>query len=166
MFAQIYAGEYDRLRTDWKTQGRRLSRDQWADRVEHLLANPTPHHEAEFPRAEAITSFWQPAYWSPWLPLLSVVGLLLAICSPPPVRGATVLGLAALSLMLVAAAVNGPVPRYRYPADPLIAVLAAGAAITLANQAVLLVRRLQHPTRNVAGAWTLQSSETQEPRYT
>lgn len=145
MFWQIFAAEYERLRTDWKTQGRRLSRDEWDDRVEHLLANPTPHQEAEFPRAEAVVNLWQPVYWQPWLPFLSLLGLAVALAGRGPVRGAAVLGFAALLLMLVAAALDGPVPRYRYPADPLIALLAAGGALWLAQRAIRLARH-RRPT--------------------
>ena len=136
MFGQIAGGEFDRLRTDWKTQGRRFSRNEWDERVAPLLANPTPWQEAEFPRAEAMVSFWQPVYWRPWLPLLALAGFGLALGARGPARGAAVLGLAALLLMLAAAAFDGPVPRYRYPADPYLALLAAGGALGLARLVV------------------------------
>lgn len=136
MFGRIYSGEFERLRTDWKTQGRRASRDEWDARVAHLVAaSPTPAHEAEFARAEEVVSFWQPVYWQPWLPLLSVVGLGVALLSRGRARGALIYGLAALLLMLAAAAFDGPVPRYRYPADPSIALLAVGGALALLGRA-------------------------------
>jgi 4-amino-4-deoxy-L-arabinose transferase-like glycosyltransferase len=143
MFVQIYGGEFERLRTDWKTQGRRASRDEWDARVAHLVAaSPTPAQEAEFERAEAVVSFWQSVYWRPWLPSLSVVGLGVALLSRGRARWALVYGLAALLLMLAAAAFDGPVPRYRYPADPYIALLAVGGALALLGRArVWLARR-------------------------
>jgi hypothetical protein len=159
MFGQIAGGEYDRLRTDWKTQGRRLSRDEWDERIEPLLANPTPQQEAEFPRAEAAVTFWQPVNWKPVLPLLALLGLGAALLSGGPARGAAVLGLAALILMLVAAAFDGPVPRYRYPADPYIGLLAAGGALAVGRAA----------RERVSGCWLLVSgsrrtgSELPEP---
>lgn len=131
MFWQLYGGEFERLRTDWKTQGRRASRDEWDDRVERLLAGPSPEQEAEFPRAEAVVNVWQPVYWAPWLPFLSLVGLGATLLARGPARAAASLGLTALVLMLVAAAINGPVPRYRYPADPLIAILGAGGGAAI-----------------------------------
>jgi 4-amino-4-deoxy-L-arabinose transferase-like glycosyltransferase len=131
MLWQIYGGEFERLRADWKTQSRRLNRDEWDARVEHFLADPTPEQESEFPYAEALISFWQPVYWKPWLPLLSLVGMAAALLAPGPTRGAAVLGLASLILMFTAAALNGPVARYRYPLDPYIGLLAAGGAAAL-----------------------------------
>lgn len=136
MFLQIYAGEFERLRTDWKTQGRRFSRDEWPDRAKHFLANPTPQQEVEFQQAEAVVEFWQPVYWRPWLPLLSLVGLAAALLARGAARGAAVLGLASLILVLAAAAFNGPVPRYRYPVDPFIGLLAAGGALALMRLAL------------------------------
>jgi hypothetical protein len=121
-------GEPERLRTDWKTQGRRESRGEWPERARWVLASPSDQQEEEFPRAELVVNLWQPAFWAPWWPLLALAGLALALTGKASRRGAAILGLAALLLMLVAAALDGPVARYRYPADPLIAVLGAGAA--------------------------------------
>ena len=140
MFWQLYGGEFERLRTDWKTQGRRANRDEWDERVEYLLAAPTPEQEAEFPRAEAVVNVWQPVYWQPWLRLLSLVGLAAALLTRGPRRAAAIFGLSALMLMLVAAAINGPVPRYRYPADPLIAVLASGGVLAIVEWARRVAR--------------------------
>jgi 4-amino-4-deoxy-L-arabinose transferase-like glycosyltransferase len=158
MFWRIFGGEYDRLRTDWKTQGRRLNREEWDERVQHLLANPTPEQRAEFDRAEALVTFWQPVYWRPWLPLLAVVGLTASLLSGGVVRGAAILGLASLLLMLAAAAFNGPVPRYRYPVDPLLGLLAAGGALTLVRLGSRLPRlasrvmTTKHQLRRAPGA--------------
>lgn len=166
MFWQLFGAEFDRLRTDWKTQGRRLNRDQWDDRIEHLLANPTAQHEAEFPRAEALVSFWQPAYWKPWLPLLATVGLAAALLSRGPARGAAILGLASLVLLLVAAGFNGPVSRYRYPADPYIGLLAAGGVLALVDLARRAAARLHRPTAEGRRRWTLEGADQAEPRPT
>jgi 4-amino-4-deoxy-L-arabinose transferase-like glycosyltransferase len=152
MFWQIFNGEPERLRDDWKTQGRRASRDEWGDRLGYLLSSPTPQQEAEFGRAEAVINVWQPAFWAPWLPLLSLVGLGSALLSRGPARAAALLGLASLMLMLVAAAFDGPVPRYRYPADPYIAILAAGGGLTLGRLAWPAVRRFRRPLTRDVGA--------------
>jgi 4-amino-4-deoxy-L-arabinose transferase-like glycosyltransferase len=157
MFVEIYAGEFERLRTDWKTQGRRFSRDEWPDRVKRFLANPTVQQEAEFPRAEAVVQSWQPAYWTPWLPLLSLTGFVFALRAHGPARGAAVLGLASVALMLTAAAFNGPVPRYRYPVDPYVGLLAAGAVWTLVQMARSGEGDL-HPLRPAERVATLVSS--------
>jgi 4-amino-4-deoxy-L-arabinose transferase-like glycosyltransferase len=157
MFWQIYGGEFERLRADWKTQNRRLNRDEWDQRVEHLLADPSPEQESEFSNAEALVNLWQPVYWRPWLPLLSLVGLAAALLSRGPARGAAVLGMASLVLMFVAAALNGPVPRYRYPVDPYLGLLAAGGALSL-------VRLAQLGLSNFAFRTASAKSSTRESR--
>jgi 4-amino-4-deoxy-L-arabinose transferase-like glycosyltransferase len=151
MFWQIYSGEFERLRTDWKTQGRRLNREEWDDRIAHLLSSPTADQEAEFEHAEWLVNFWQPAYWQPWLPLLSLVGLVCALSVRGPARGAAILGLAGLILMLVAAAFDGPVARYRYPADPFIGLLAVGGFVALVRPAVSLTPRIPGLAARVPG---------------
>ena len=45
----------------------------------------------------------------------------------PSLRPALLLSLAVLALLVTCAALDGPVVRYRYPADPLIALVGAGA---------------------------------------
>jgi dolichyl-phosphate-mannose-protein mannosyltransferase len=140
---QLLVGEVERLSTDWKTQNARLSRDEWEERVEHLLGKPSPTHQNEFERAARIVSIYQPAALGPALPLLGLVGLLSALATPR-LRPALLPGLAALALVGVSAALDGPVARYRYPADPLIALTAMGGLVGLATVA----SRLPRPTPN------------------
>ena len=51
----------------------------------------------------------------------------------PAWRPAVALGLAAFALLFISAALVGNVSRYRYPADPLMAVLAVGALAWLGS---------------------------------
>ena len=74
-----------------------------------------------------------------WLP---IVGLAVAARARGPARGALLPGAAAVLLMFVAAALDGPVARYRYPADPIIGLMAAGGAIGLAGRAISAARRV------------------------
>ena len=125
---QLLVGDVERLRTDWKTQNARLSREEWEDRIEHLLAKPSISHENEFGRASALVALYQPGALGPTLPVLALVGLLLA-ATTPALRPALLPGLAALLLVLTAAALDGPVARYRYPADPFITLTAIGGLV-------------------------------------
>jgi 4-amino-4-deoxy-L-arabinose transferase-like glycosyltransferase len=145
MFGRIALAEPERLRTDWKTQGRRESRGEWPERARWVLASPTDQQEQEFARAELMVNLWQPAFWAPWWPLLGLAGLGLALAGASRRRGAALLGFAALILMLVAAALDGPVSRYRYPADPLIAVLGAGCLCFATSWCWRRLRQVSRP---------------------
>jgi 4-amino-4-deoxy-L-arabinose transferase-like glycosyltransferase len=123
---QLLAGEPEKLTTDWKTQNARLSREEWDDRVEQLLSRATTPQRNELENASAIVDLVQPPDWHPLMPVLFIVGTVLALVVPG-LRPALLLSLATLALLLTCAALDGPVVRYRYPADPLIALVGAGA---------------------------------------
>jgi hypothetical protein len=112
--------------------------EQWESRVDHLLSPSTPAEQASVETAQWLTELFQPAALGPVLPVLAGLGLLLACAT---VRPALVPGLAALGILLASAALDGPVPRYRYPLDPLIALFAAGAVAVAATWAVRFWRR-------------------------
>jgi hypothetical protein len=135
---QLLAGEPEKLTTDWKTQNARLSREEWDDRVEHLLSRATIPQRNELENASAIADLVQPPDWHPLMPVLFIVGTVLALVVPA-LRPALLVSLAALALTLTCAALDGPVVRYRYPADPLIALVAAGAVTWIAGW---VIRRL------------------------
>jgi 4-amino-4-deoxy-L-arabinose transferase-like glycosyltransferase len=123
---QLLSGEVEKLSTDWKTQNARLSREEWDDRVEYLLSRATDAQRNELDAASAVAGFVQPAGWGPLLPILFLVGAVLTAVVPR-FRPALVLSLAVLALLIASAALDGPVTRYRYPTDPLVALIAAGA---------------------------------------
>jgi 4-amino-4-deoxy-L-arabinose transferase-like glycosyltransferase len=132
----LLVGDVERLRTDWKTQNARLTRDEWEDRVGHLLRKVSPYQETQFPVSEMLVDLVQPSRLGPLLPILAAVGAAMAS------RRVGIEGLlpALVSVILIAApaTLDGPVPRYRYPVDPLITLLAAGsvwAAIALVHAA-------------------------------
>jgi 4-amino-4-deoxy-L-arabinose transferase-like glycosyltransferase len=110
--------------------------EQWEARVDHLLQPTSVAEQRSIGAAQAIANFFQPADVAPLLPLLAALGLALAAvwCRP-----ALLPGLAGLGILLASAALDGPVPRYRYPLDPLFALFAAGAVATLVGA---LARRL------------------------
>lgn len=137
---QLLGGEVEKLSTDWKTQNARLSRDEWDDRVEHLLSRATDAQRNELDNASAIAAFLQPAALGPTLPILFILGALLT-AFVPRLRPALVLSLAVLALLVTSAALDGPVTRYRYPADPLIVLIGAGAVAWAVERVSELVRR-------------------------
>jgi 4-amino-4-deoxy-L-arabinose transferase-like glycosyltransferase len=123
---QLLAGEPEKLSTDWKTQNARLSREEWDDRVEHLLSRASTPQRNELDTASIIVTLVQPPGWGPLMPILFIVGTLLFALTPR-LRPALLLSLSVLALLVTCAALDGPVVRYRYPADPLIALVGASA---------------------------------------
>jgi len=123
---QLLRGEPEKLTTDWKTQNARLSREEWDDRVEHLLSRASTAQRNELDNASAIVALVQPPAWGPTMPILFIVGSVVVAFSARH-RPALLLSLSVLALLITCAALDGPVVRYRYPADPLIALVAAGA---------------------------------------
>ena len=67
---QLLAGEPEKLSTDWKTQNARLSREEWDDRVEHLLSRASTPQRNELDNASAIVALVQPPAWHPLMPVL------------------------------------------------------------------------------------------------
>src|SRR5215212_5598868 len=123
---QLLAGEPEKLSTDWKTQNARLSRDEWDDRVEHLLSRASTAQRNELDTASAIVDLVRPPAWHPLLPALFILGTVL-FAARVSLRPALLLSFGVLGLLATCAALDGPVVRYRYPVDPLIALVAAGA---------------------------------------
>ena len=103
--------------------------NQWeTGGMRHLLAPPTPVQLAESGAAEALASIFRPTRWLTPLVVGIVLGLALGLWRPAN-RPALVLGAVVGTVLLASAALGGEEPRYRYPIDPLICVLAAGGYV-------------------------------------
>ena len=137
-FVRLSLGSVERLGAYKSTHD--TARQRWEDPdTSHLLAPATPAEERAAPVAAALVSLYQPGYLGPVLPLLALVGLALAVVRPAR-RPAAIVGLAALALLFASAALVGNVARYRFPEDPLLAVLAFGA-LTVGVQSLTSRRR-------------------------
>ena len=79
--------------------------------------------------------------------LITGLGLLAALVTPGH-RLALVPALAALIMLTLVAFLAGALPRYRYPADPLLAVLQVGGLAALFD----LLRRLPKTAFRARGA--------------
>jgi hypothetical protein len=141
---QLLAGEPEKLTTDWKTQNARLSRDEWDDRVEHLLSRASTAQRNELEEASAVVDLVQPPAWGPLLPILFILGTAL-FCLKASLRPALLLSLSVVGLLVTCAALDGPVVRYRYPADPLIALVAASALTWIVGFAARRLHVLGRP---------------------
>jgi 4-amino-4-deoxy-L-arabinose transferase-like glycosyltransferase len=126
--------------------------EQWEERVHFLLTPATYVEQQSVASAQAISEIFQPANVGPLLPLLAGLGLALAAVAARP---ALLPGCVGLAILLASAALDGPVPRYRYPLDPLIALFAAGALVVVGRWLVAAVRGRRVVQPMPAGASSL-----------
>ena len=134
----LLLGSEERLQSHWKQRANKEWAEQWDDRLDFLV-KPVSHWPDEDNRdhgsfddspkllaaATLLTELYQPARVAWPLLSLALVGGWFAVRKPSR-RPALLLATTALALLALSAFLDGPVPRYRYPLDPLIAVLAAG----------------------------------------
>jgi 4-amino-4-deoxy-L-arabinose transferase-like glycosyltransferase len=116
--------------------------DFWNERIRHLALPATTAEANEFRRAQGVANLFQPFRYAPLLLGLLGVGLVAATV----VRGwrlAWLPLLLGLWLLLLTAFLSGALPRYRYPADPLLAVGIGGgaAAVVVGARRLLTTRR-------------------------
>lgn len=131
-FRRLLVGEDERLRVHWATRKDGELRDAWTSEpsIAHLYSPPGAIQELEYPAAEGVTRVFQPYQWRWLLVPLVLLGLGWGLVRGP--RGPTVLlVLTVVALVFPSAALVGYVPRYRYPVDPLLAVLAAGGLVAM-----------------------------------
>jgi hypothetical protein len=135
MSVELFFGEDQRLGEVSKRAGepgyinpQSKQRTWFEERVLHLGEPPTQAVENEFDHAETLTSLYQPGRLIWLLAAGFVVGALLTVLSPR-YRPGLILTLAIPPMLLANAALAGPEARFRYPIDPLIAVLAFGGLV-------------------------------------
>jgi 4-amino-4-deoxy-L-arabinose transferase-like glycosyltransferase len=131
-FARLAQGPPERVRDHWETRREARNREEWEGQPEirHLLGPPTPVQERQYRDVELLLTLYQPGQFGPVVPLLALIGLMALLASPHRAAGALI-GLTVVGLLLASAALVAPLPRYRYPAEPLFALLAAGGAVTI-----------------------------------
>lgn len=107
----------------------------WSPELRWLLTSERPLTSlAAFDYANALLSLYRDDLPSGFLPLaLAPVGSIAALALHRR-RGVALLPLLVLSQLLLYVALDGPLFRYRYPLQPLIAVLSAGGAVTFCRQ--------------------------------
>lgn len=121
--------------------------DWWNERVRHLALPATTAEANEFRRAQAVANVFQPFRWAPLLLGLLGIGIVASVVIASW-RLALLPILFGLWLLLLTAFLSGALPRYRYPADPLLAVGIGGGVAAL----VVGARRLATTRRPTASA--------------
>jgi hypothetical protein len=152
MIGQIFVGRDERLAGHWRQRVDKDWDEQWETRLEPLITRLTTAQQLGYPVAEMLTSLVQPARLGVLLPILALLGVLLGLRD----RDRRLILLPAtvtLTLISLAAALDGPVPRYRYPVDPLLAVCMATLlpSLALAAGRVTRGRRVARAESRAAG---------------
>jgi hypothetical protein len=127
--------------------------DWWNERVRHLAQPASPAEANEFRRAQAVANIFQPFRYAPLLLGLLAIGLVAATVVPGWRLAWLPVGMG-LWLLLLTAFLSGALERYRYPADPLLAVGMGGGVAALAVGVARLASRVratrQTPSTTVA----------------
>ena len=105
-----------------------------------------------------MTSFFQPWRWRTPITWLFGIGTVLALVVPR-FRPALAPAATALVLVLAAAAFDGLVWRFRYPADPAIAVVAAGGLFGAAGAGLDGARPLSSPAERSSASGASGSAD-------
>ena len=124
---QIFAGTEERLRDHWDEW---KDANPWDERIRPLVGPASAAEEAERPTASRLAGLYQPSRIATPLLGLALLGTLGALTRREGRALLLAAGLAAC-LLVASAALDGPVERYRYPLDPLLAALVGAGAITL-----------------------------------
>lgn len=145
-FVTLALGWPDRLKDAWESRVDPDAREEWESHPEiaGLLGPPAPAQGRQLATADALTRLYQPGRVGAPLLALFAIGLVAALAGLPNWRLALLPALWAVGLLLIAVAFVGPVLRYRYPAEPFLAVVAAGgvvALLTAARRSRQLIRR-------------------------
>jgi 4-amino-4-deoxy-L-arabinose transferase-like glycosyltransferase len=132
-FVQLAIGQSDPLREHWRSRREAEAREEWESHPEiaGLLGPPNPIQERRFAQAERLAALYQPGRHGAVLLAFFALGLIASVVGRQAWRPALLPALWAIALLLVGAALVGPVLRYRYPAEPFLSVLAAGGIVAL-----------------------------------
>jgi 4-amino-4-deoxy-L-arabinose transferase-like glycosyltransferase len=147
----ILLGEVERLTFHWNSRVDREMRENWSSNasIAHALTPPTDMQRREQPMTEAILRVFQPAQHRLVLGTLMGVGLIIAALRTRA-RSAWMIPAATLALVIPCALLVGQVPRYRYPADPMLAVLVGGGVCGLLWLASAVLTRVRSMRENQA----------------
>lgn len=138
---KLFQGVNERLRGNWRERTTRNWDNKWDPRLVALLDPEVPAEGPAYERADALTSAFQPWRWRTPLTWLFGVGALAALLVPR-FRLGLLPALTVVSLVVLAAALDGLVWRFRYPVDPALFVVAAGGiAAPIGVARSLLTRR-------------------------
>jgi hypothetical protein len=118
-------------------------------RARAALRNPI--YPLDAPRAQALVSIYDPSRYGIVVPVLFLLGMVAAGLRRD-LRWLWLPGLATLALIGGSAALVGGELRYRFPQEPLIALVVSGALVAAAEYVWTLARRPRRPQRDALAA--------------
>jgi hypothetical protein len=121
-----------------------------------------PIYRLDAPRAQAFLSIYDPARLGLLIPALFVLGVVVALARPGQ-RWLLLPALTTLALIGGSAAVVGGELRYRYPQDPLIALVICGGLVALWQPVQALVSRSTQERGQTDGLLTLADTDSRRP---
>ena len=162
MFYELLKGAPKEEDVHWHQEVHEQPRvaNQWG-RFNDLLEAPPPAHVNEAREAEWLAHIFRPSRVAWWIVGFGLVGTLLALIVPAYRAAILPFGVSFI-LIAVSAMLVGDVPRYRYPIDPLMYVMAAGGLVGL----VTMLARLSQGRMALASIFDLVGNRREERRPT
>jgi hypothetical protein len=155
--ALVMLGRVEQLEISWdarRSQAGRLMEDNWYEvrRIRDLVQPATSAQMTAFGAIDGLTSIVQPSRAGGIMLALTLLSVIPVFSRPA--RGAGILlWLMVVMLVLASATLSWAAPRYRYPLDPMIYLLAIGSAVAGLGW-------LQRWARMVISSMSGQSSRT------
>jgi hypothetical protein len=122
----------------------------------------TPVYPLDAPRAQALLSLYDPSRLGLLVPALFALGIVVALARPGQ-RWLLLPALTTLALIGGSAALVGGELRYRYPQEPLIALVVCGGLVALARPVVATLRRSPAEQARAEGVLTLADTDSRRP---
>jgi hypothetical protein len=133
--ALVMLGRVERLEISWdarRSQAGRLMEDNWYEvrRIRELVQPASPAQMSAFGALDSLTNLVQPSRLGGLMLGLMLISLVPCL-SRPGWGGGVLLWLLVTMLVLTSTTLSWAAPRYRYPLDPLIYMLALASALAL-----------------------------------
>jgi hypothetical protein len=158
--ALVMLGRVEHLEISWdarRSQAGRLMEDNWYEvrRIRDLVQPATQAQMSAFGAVDALTSIVQPGR-SGGIMLALMLLSLIPILSRPAWGPGILLWLMVVMLVLTSTTLSWAAPRYRYPLDPLIYLLAIASAVAgfgwLQRSARMAISSMSgHSSRTISG---------------
>jgi hypothetical protein len=128
-------GRPEQLQLSWdarRSQAGRLMEDNWYEvrRIRDLVQPASPAQMSAYGAIDTLTNLVQPSRYGGIILALVLVSLIPCVVRPGWGAG-VLLWLVVVVLMLTSTTLSWSAPRYRYPVDPLIYILAAGGGVAV-----------------------------------
>jgi 4-amino-4-deoxy-L-arabinose transferase-like glycosyltransferase len=160
MFFELVEGAPKEESVTWHLGGHNQPRvaNQWGGLRYLLQDDMTLAQARQIEESEWLGRVFRPTQFAWWIAGLAVLGGAVA-ASRARLRPALLPALVTWALIAASVALVGEVPRYRYPVDPLMYVLAAGGLASAVGLVLAGARRLRGKPARIGGAASTSAAE-------